>query len=383
MSAVRAIAFTVLLSSATVTVAQSPDAPTPTVPVREYPETSISSLPRWTVAGPSLSIGQVLGEPHYEFNRAAWPWRLSDGRIVVANDGVELRIYSGSGTFLETVGRRGQGPGEYRELAWVWRGAGDTLRVVDCTSRRVDVRAPDGKVARVIRMVGCHEPHWLPDGSALVAVPKRPDPDRPGLQKGSLELRHMRSDGTLDAPVAVQSGGWTSVSGRDSWRDVRLSGWYRLASGARGAVYIDDDYLTLHWFDVVGRPNAISRVVSPRIRATDGDIRAYERFLLQLRARNPQVRAEGAQPPPIYAEYVPQVSRLRVDREGNAWVQRWARWGTAMAEWIVFAPFGGPIAAVNLPAGFNPYDIGSDYVLGIATDNDGVQFVQQFQLRRR
>ena len=383
MSAVQAIAISVLLGSATIAAAQSPEAATPAVPVREYPEASISSLPRWSVAGPSLIIGQVLGEPHYEFNRAAWPWRLSDGRIIVANDGVELRIYSGSGTFLETVGRRGQGPGEYRELAWVWRGAGDTLRVVDCTSRRVDVRAPVGKVARVIRMVGCYEPHWLPDGNALVAVPRRPEPGRPGMQKGSLELRHLRSDGTLDATVTVLPGGWTAVSGRDGWSDVRLSGWYRLASGARGAVYVDDDYLTLHWFDVTGRPYSISRVVSPRIRVLKADIDAYERFLLEIRSRNPQVRAEGAQPTPIYAEYVPQVSRVRVDRDGYAWVQRWARWGTRLAEWIVFAPFGDPIAVVSLPATFNPYDIGSDYLLGIATDNNGVQFVQQFHLRRR
>lgn len=383
MSAVRAIAVTALLSTPIVVAAQRSDAQTVTGLVRDYTEASISSLPRWTVTGPTLSIGQALGEPQYEFNRAAWPWRLSDGRIVVANDGVELRIYSGSGTYLETVARRGQGPGEYRELAWVWRGAGDTLRVVDCPSRRVDIRAPDGKVARVIRMVGCWEPHWLPDGSALIAVPKRPVPGRPGLQKDSLEVRHLRSDGTVDATIAVLASGWSAVSGRDTWGDVRLSGRGRLASGPKGAVYIDDDYLTLHWFDVAGRSNSISRVVSPRIRVTEADIRAYERQLSELRTRNPQISAEGAQPRPVYAEYVPQVSRLRVDREGYAWVQRWARRGTTLAEWIVFAPFGAPIAVVSLPAAFNPYDTGPDFLLGIATANDGVQVVQQFQLRRR
>ena len=41
-------------------------------------------------------------------------------------------------------------------------------------------------------------------------------------------------------------------------------------------------------------------------------------------------------------------------------------------------PSVGSTPVVSLPAAFNPYDIGSDYLLGIATDDDGVQFVHSF-----
>jgi hypothetical protein len=47
----------------------------------------------------------------------------------------------------------------------------------------------------------------------------------------------------------------------------------------------------------------------------------------------------------------------------------------------VFDRDGAWLGDVTLPAHFQPYDIGADYVLGVARDDDGVQTVVQYALR--
>jgi hypothetical protein len=51
----------------------------------------LNALPTWRLEGPTVRIEPGRGGLEYEFNNAGSPWRLADGRIVVANSQVELR----------------------------------------------------------------------------------------------------------------------------------------------------------------------------------------------------------------------------------------------------------------------------------------------------
>ena len=70
----------------------------------------------WRIGSePALSIGEVDGEDPYLLYLARDATRLNDGRIVVANRGTqELRVFDARGTYLETWGGEGEGPGESR-----------------------------------------------------------------------------------------------------------------------------------------------------------------------------------------------------------------------------------------------------------------------------
>ena len=87
-----------------------------------------------------------------------------------------------------------------------------------------------------------------------------------------------------------------------------------------------------------------------------------------------------------YAETLPAFSQLLVDRTGKLWVRE-AHWQDAIAAgsltdppavesvWSVFDAGGVWLGDVKMPAGFQPYDIGADYVAGKARLNDVNQVV--------
>ncbi|UCC72305.1 MAG: hypothetical protein JSV86_18355 [Gemmatimonadota bacterium] len=91
-------------------------------------------------------IGAADGPPEYQFGHITGLYVLSDGRIVIADMvGHHLRFYSPGGVYERTVGREGQGPGEFGNgrLA-LFLGPGDTLVVYDRANSRANVVTPDG-----------------------------------------------------------------------------------------------------------------------------------------------------------------------------------------------------------------------------------------------
>ena len=80
---------------------------------------------------------------------------------------------------------------------------------------------------------------------------------------------------------------------------------------------------------------------------------------------------------------LPPYRALMVDAADMLWVQDYPRAGSAVVTWRVFASDGRTVAEVVLPSALDVYEIGLDYVLGRAVDEDeGVPEVQLFALRR-
>jgi len=93
-----------------------------------------------------LRIGVVEGAPEYEFGRITGIAVLSDRRVVVADAmAQELRFFSPDGAHELTMGRKGQGPGEFGSgFLQPYVGPGDTLIVRDRGNQQMHVIAPDG-----------------------------------------------------------------------------------------------------------------------------------------------------------------------------------------------------------------------------------------------
>ena len=84
----------------------------------------------WRVSPEPVVDIDGSGGPEYEFGRVAGVVRLTDGRIVAADQqALQLRFYDSTGHHLKSVGRKGQGPGEFTDLSTVSRLPGDTLAV--------------------------------------------------------------------------------------------------------------------------------------------------------------------------------------------------------------------------------------------------------------
>ena len=355
------------------------------VRVIEIAASVLDALPTWRLEGPTTRIEPAMGGVEYAFNHASSPWQLEDGRIVVANDQVELRFFDAGGRYLTTVARRGRGPGEYEQLLRVFRGPGDTLLAWDVPTDRIDVRDRNGKLVRAFKIPNTLMFAGLGGRGPVFAPYQRPDLQKPGVHQDTIVLQQLRNDGTTGGVVARLPGSWNDVgraSGGSTWRGLMLSGSPMLAGGTHGSVFVHGDEFTAYWFGDGGRLAAISRVRFPRARVTEADRRDDEQRWRDQLARNTRIRVDPGQPAPVYATWRPQVTRVVVDGEGRAWLQRWTRYESRMAEWIVLEPFGAPIARITMPAAFIPNDIAADYVLGILPDDDGVQSVHRYGLVR-
>lgn len=79
--------------------------------------------------------------------------RNSRGEIIVGHVGSgTLSVYSAAGTFSRTVGRRGQGPGEFQSILALKLGRNDTLHVFDAGNGRRSVYTPDFRLVRTTRL---------------------------------------------------------------------------------------------------------------------------------------------------------------------------------------------------------------------------------------
>jgi hypothetical protein len=96
------------------TFAQSAQTPAPLRPVNNDAP-AWSEVTRWTVQRePLLRIGAVDGPPETTLTRVTGGAITPSGRIVVLDEGAStVRVYGSNGRYLTSIGRQGEGPGEF------------------------------------------------------------------------------------------------------------------------------------------------------------------------------------------------------------------------------------------------------------------------------
>jgi hypothetical protein len=101
---------------------------------------------------PFYDVGGLNDDPRLELT-AGTPWedaiRLSDGRVVTA-EAHELRVFGADGKYIRTIGRKGQGPGEFpNQVGVLCRLRGDSILVLQYGGVRATVFTPDGGYVRM------------------------------------------------------------------------------------------------------------------------------------------------------------------------------------------------------------------------------------------
>ena len=155
------------------------------------------------------------------------------------------------------------------------------------------------------------------------------------------------------------------------------------ASEDRIAVGNDDQFSVR----VYTRDGQLLRVV--RV-AEDPTTVSAEDFEVQLReyqekasddAERRMIEAWFEEPPRVPT--FPAYSDLRLDNDGNLWVQRYHRPGAEAPGWLVFDSEGRLKAQAETPSGMTIFEIGSDYILGLSTDELGIERVQMYRLSKQ
>lgn len=352
----------------------------------------------WRVdATPILAVGGVAGEGAAEFAAVMGVARLRDGSVVVANQSTnELRVFAPDGTHRRTLGRRGRGPGEFDRLSQLMR-IGDTVVGVD-QNRRGEAFAPDGKLVRSLPIPLFDEGQFpsyigfLRDGaSVLLALDPPSDTTRSTLTAtGALGVR-------------TSSGATRTLAHIPMYETRKLPmGFVPVFLGPvyRAAVFPDRTCVgwAARWEVTCYVPNGAMKTRTIRATSqgpvTEDDKRVFRDGFMRANRSVPREQAEATVRSFPFADRRSAYGRFVPATTGELWVGEFViseevflgRTGLGSPDvatkWSVLAPDGRWIADVTLPAHFALLDAGEDYVAGVLRDDDDVESVVVYRLRR-
>lgn len=328
--------------------------------------------------------------PNCELYRVTSLLALREGELGVANSGnSELCFFGGGGTFLRKSGRRGAGPGEFRELTVVQRTGGDSILVYDGTLRRFSFLKPDGSFVRTIALspppgVGGSITLVvaLLDGTLLVGYSEiavvRPSPaaqnfsqavfryDATGKLLGSVGRFHESEHFVQEVPP--QRGGvayWNLAFGR-RLTVLAVADGFVAGDGSEGAIsfYSHTGRLTAEY-----RSDEVARPVST------SDIEAYRRSELAKASAEERAMEQRRVMEMPYPAVYPAYRRFLIDPMKRVWLERYPRPNGSVAEWTVWDPASIRPSRLIMPLRFRPRAISAESVCGVTLSQDDEETV--------
>ncbi|MFC1662086.1 hypothetical protein ACFL3S_11665 [Gemmatimonadota bacterium] len=358
---------------------------------------------------PSLKIGVREGEEFYQFSVIVGAVTLSDGRIVVLEGRTaskELRWFAPDGTHLSTAGGAGEGPGEFRSPGELLRLPGDTLLVRDGTIsfpsldffngvgefiERIQpipdllpLSGPDGGIPAEVIDSGI----LLRDGTVLIQtffMSTEIDPP-PGAFRNPYRLLRVDQSGTevkVDTIGRFQGVEFFTTDVGQGLVPFRIPfGAVEITASCEDRIYIVESLTgEVLAFDYGGELREIFRSAIPGRTITDEDYEREKEAVINFEPRyDNRAFVERLFRAIPHRTETPAVGGLMVDVDGNLWLERYRIKEDQPREWLVLGPDGSFQASVVGPAGFVPYEIGTDYVLGVWEDELGIPYVHRYPL---
>jgi hypothetical protein len=381
------------------------------IQVAENRSPGLSAARAWRIdPTPMLAIGgqQADTDTLNELNLVMGITRLRDGRYAVGVQASHaVRFYDARGKFVGFAGRKGQGPGEFQQIMGVWSTRGDTLAVLDLGE--IEFFTGDGKFvtqgasrSRGYRFV--YPSVFFSDGSYLGIVYRDyRTPPPAGRASHSTPIVRVSRDGLRVDTI----GSWESpeeiFDGKQPWGAQVVFGGTSVVEGDDNSFFVSSPTKPeIRQYTNTGRQTRLIRLPDRGVKTPDEAIQAYRAYVMASpgedgRPMPPAMKARFAQmlERTVYAERFPSLGAMIVDRSGNLWVQRYdyrsvfrtpgpvrTQTMAVASRWDVIDTNGRWITTVDLPARFTPVEIGADYVAGLARDEDEVEQVRIYRLRK-
>lgn len=340
------------------------------------PRCSVDSAPRFRFGAESAPTALVFGEiPSIAV-------RAQGDLAVLDRPARQVRIFDQRGTLRFTLGRAGEGPGEFGDPISVIALAEDSLAVWDWGLGRLVIFDPEG---RHVRSVAVHPPignplahlaissaprrYWL-TGVQLDVLPR-------GTEYVTQHFALYRFDSTLTQRDTVARLRWRTYG----WVDERSRQTGSPVFDARGTVVGNDSLLFV--------ADGISPVIE--VRGTDWTLRRSLRWTEPDRRITPEVAAEyrrafvarierpvdrrnwektlAAVP---VGDSIPTIVDLIAGTDGTLAARRFQRHPGRDNEFLVFGPTGAFACVLTTPAAFRVRAMTSDLLVGTEVGVGGV-----------
>jgi 6-bladed beta-propeller len=356
-----------------------------------YPEGLGAQVPELTVT----EIRRVPFDEDVPFARAPRVRRGPEGYLYGMEGGAGgvkgVTVFDQEGHFVRQIGRAGEGPGEFRQLAaFGWHG--DTLWVLDNLLYRVSRFTLDGEFLdswRYERPKGAWAAsRWSPrgvlpgqailfrEGSGIASLMELDSARLVAVDRAVGETRLIAKWSPAGGFVRARLPGDRELQGVHPWPRSDLLGWdldrSRLVVVSRKehdryrVTLLDTRGDTLYRTDVPVTPRRVSRA----------DIESWrERY----RDLDPPMRRAIEEATEI-RDYWPAATFVRVSPSGAVWVRR-APSGS-LVRWDVLDPAGNLSRFVNLPSSITLMDVGDGILWGTELGEFDVPHLVVVDLRR-
>lgn len=343
----------------------------------------------WSVVDTVLAIGglEAPGAQQFFMPRRA---RFGPGDSIGVMDGlVELRIHDPTGRLVRTVGRRGQGPGEFTAAYWWdWRPGGGFI-VVD---EQRSVRLLDASGVETVRRALEPVPEFnvrlaAVEGHRIVGLTRDPPPASAGENtwvRHDVDLVVLDPMDSSPARVLdrVPGVGWWGASGR--YLALPLGPRSTIAAWRDVVAFSDGVGFSLMLYDLDGGKKriALAREVE-RIepRHLEAWVEEMEALLREMGAP-PTARALALGDDPPLRATLPAWAGMLFDSRGCIWARHAPFPGRDHERWDVLDPSGLHLGVVELPPRFELTDVDQTSALGIGADDLGIESVLALRLPR-
>ena len=299
---------------------------------------------------PTFRVGQDESDEATWFSTIRGVRRLSDGAVaVVDRSSAEIRIFDADGRHVRSMGRRGEGPAEFRSVWKLWALPGDTLWAGDYRPWRYNVFTRDGEWVRAVEMRPIYgnpsrRGGVLDNGVSINTVEKQPVP------------HDFRTPDTVVVEAHGPDGERLAVLGRILHTTYGPGGMYQLftasavveAGGSTVALgRTTEPELRLH--DEELRLRRILRWPDADREVRGADVRAWREDYIESRGgrNSPEWRESddmvvGDDVPA--ADVFPAVRSVKIGRDGRVWVLPYRKPRGERVRWMGFDGDGGSCA---------------------------------------
>lgn len=346
----------------------------------------------WSIdPDPRVDLTRSGSGPSHEFFRVRDVRQGPDGSVVVADRGSqEVRLYSSQGEFLGSAGGVGDGPGEFRNL-WKVEPSADDILALDQRGR-ITVFGPDLAPTRTFDMAErVFDLHDLQDGTVLVEVFSFTEtpPGNQVVRRPRALQRYDLTGARIDSLGETAGGEEVSriVDDRPISGPALFGREGQVAANGGVILYGSADLMEVREISVTGDVVRILRIPEYPLSLTDEQVAAEREAQFDVEL------PPGATFPPFMRRFIeelpapaarPAYADMLVDPSGAVWLELYR--GRSEQDrpqaWLVLDADGTWLGTVDAPNGFAVMDITMDVVLGVWTDEPGVEHPQVLTLAR-
>ncbi|MFB6230741.1 MAG: 6-bladed beta-propeller [Salinibacter sp.] len=334
----------------------------------------------WTVEEGALTLERNLlagDDEEYYFGQVGDVAVGADGQMyVVDGEAVHVKVLAPDGTLRDSVGREGEGPGEFRRISAVAVARSDSLYVLDAFRRRVSVFGPGGAFAYSLARSKTQGPSDVivsAEAPGFIFV-YAPAARRVVQNNAPYVVRSAGADGAADDTLFTARPyqmAMRKVDGGMLFARIPFAREPHFAAGADGRIYHAwSGGLSVRTYDRTGRAVDTVEVPFDPVPVTDADI---ERALEDRDRTRDLVRNRIPSTKPAFEEFL-------VDDQGRYWFGRPTANPDSTAWWVAW-PDEKRVATTRLSDEVDIEAVRGGYAYGETSTEKGAPALVRYRIR--